>query len=496
MKGMMESDSVNGRAASASSGLLTDLYELTMACAYWESGLADKEAVFHLSFRQPPYQSGFTIACGLEAAIDYLLRLRFDESDLAYLAGIPGRDGEALFKPAFLDYLRELRFTCDVDAMPEGTLVFPQEPLLRVQGPILQAQIVETALLNFLNFQSLIATKAARICHAAKGETVVEFGLRRAQGVDGGLSASRAAYIGGCAGTSNVLAGRVFGIPVSGTHAHSWVMSFDTELEAFAAYAKALPNNCVFLVDTYDSLAGVRHAIEIGRKLREEGHDLAGIRLDSGDLAFLSIEARKILDAAGFTETVIIGSNDLDEHIIASLKQQGAAITVWGVGTKLVTAYDNPALGGVYKLGAVRDAQGGWEYKVKLSEQAAKITNPGILQVRRFRSDGEFIGDAIYNTGQPAPARFTIVDPLDATRRKHFAPETAAEDLLAPVFRSGRLVYQSPALAEIRRRAQQQLAMLHPGVKRAVNPHQYPAGLELGLHELKTRLVLRARGEA
>ena len=479
----------------ASLALLTDLYQLTMACGYWKSGTTGKEAVFHLFFRTPPFQSGFTLACGLAAAIEFLRDFRFDDSDLAYLATIAGRDHQPLFDPAFLYYLGKLRLECDVDAVPEGTVVFPHESLLRVQGPILQAQLLETALLNFLNFQSLIATKAARICLAARGEPVIEFGLRRAQGIDGGLTASRAAYIGGCAGTSNVLAGKVFGIPVKGTHAHSWVMSFDTELEAFATYAKALPNNCIFLVDTYDSLEGVRHAAQIGQQLRQQGHELAGIRLDSGDLAFLSIQARKILDEAGFPNAVIVGSNNLDEHIIESLKQQGATINVWGVGTKLVTAYDQPALGGVYKLSAIRRPGGPWENKVKLSEQVLKTTTPGIQQVRRFRSATEFIGDAIYDISRPVPASFTIVDPLDQTRRKRFAPETPSEDLLVPVFRRGQLVYQPPGLDEVRERARQQMAMLHPGIKRFINPHQYSVGLELGLHELKTRLVLQARGE-
>jgi nicotinate phosphoribosyltransferase len=271
------------------------------------------------------------------------------------------------------------------------------------------------------------------------------------------------------------------------------VLSFDTELEAFAAYAKALPHNSIFLVDTYDSLAGVRHAVEIGRELRQQGHKLAGVRLDSGDLAFLSIEARKILDQAGFTDAVIVGSNDLDEHIIESLKQQDTRITVWGVGTKLVTAYDQPALGGVYKLSAIRLPGGKWQPKVKLSEHAAKTTNPGILQVRRFFSQSEFVGDAIYDTSRPTPESFTIVDPLDSTRRKQFPSDAASEDLLVPIFRAGKLVYQAPSLTESRERARRQMAMLHPGIKRMVNPHQYPAGLELNLHELKTKLILKER---
>jgi nicotinate phosphoribosyltransferase len=481
--------------APSSLALLTDLYQLTMACAYWKSGTTDKEAAFHLAFRNAPFDGGFTIASGLEAAIEWIKNFRFSDSDLAYLATIPGRDKQPLFGQDFLDYLSKLQFTCDVDAVPEGTVVFPHEPLLRVQGPLLQGQLLETPLLNFLNFQSLIATKSARVCLAARGEPVIEFGLRRAQGIDGGLTASRAAYVGGCAGTSNVLAGKTFGIPVSGTHAHSWVMSFDNEKQAFEEYARALPNNCIFLVDTYDSLEGVRHAVEVGKELRQRGSELAGIRLDSGDLAFLSIEARKILDKGGFPNAVIVGSNDLDEHIIESLKTQRATIKVWGVGTRLVTAYDQPALGGVYKLSAIRKPGRAWEHKVKLSEQAAKTTNPGILQVRRFRTEKEFVGDAIYDLESGLPVAVTIVDTLDVTRRKHFEENTAYEDLLVPIFRHGKLVYQPPTLDEIRQRVQQQLVMLHPGVKRAVNPHEYPAGLELRLHELKTQLVLKARGE-
>jgi nicotinate phosphoribosyltransferase len=484
-----ENNHWNGRA------LLTDLYQLTMAYGYWKSGRAECEAVFHLFFRKAPFQSGFTIAAGLAMAVDFLKAFHFTGEDLQFLSTLAGNDGQPLFEPGFLEYLRTLRFACDVDAIPEGTVVFAHEPLLRIQGPILQCQLLETALLNLVNFQSLIATKAARICLSARGEPVMEFGLRRAQGVDGALAASRAAYLGGCAATSNVLAGKLYDIPVRGTHAHSWVMSFDDEREAFLAYATAMPNNCVFLVDTYDTLEGVRQAVETGHWLRERGHEMVGIRLDSGDLAWLSIAARKILDEAGFPKAVIVASNDLDEHIIASLKEQGARVNVWGVGTKLITAYDNPALGGVYKLGAIRSHEGHWAYKVKLSEQTAKISNPGIQQVRRFRTDKEFIGDGIYDLETWAAGTFTIVDPLDLTRRKRVAPETAFEDLLVPIFRKGELVYQTPALADMRQRALTQLELFHAGVKRLVNPHDYPVGLELGLHELKTRLILQARGE-
>ncbi len=481
----------NIRGATA---LLTDLYQLTMAYGYWKCGRANQEAVFHLLFRKQPFSGGFTLAGGLADAVEYLRRFRFAKADLDYLRTLKGNDGKRLFDSAFLEYLGRLKLRLDVDAIPEGTVVFPQEPLVRVRGSILEAQLVETALLNLLNFQSLIATKAARVCASAQGDPVIEFGLRRAQGIDGALTASRAAYIGGCAGTSNVLAGKLFGIPVKGTHAHSWVMSFEDEPEAFAAYAKALPNNCIFLVDTYGTLQGVRNAIDAGKRLRKLGHELVGIRLDSGDLAYLSIQARRLLDAAGFKKAVIVGSNDLNEHLIASLKQQGAKINVWGVGTMLVTAYDQPALGGVYKLSAIRKADGTWQHTIKLSEQAVKVTNPGILQVRRFRKGDEFIGDAIYDEMQALPRKMTIVDPADATRRKHFPPGTKFEDLLVPILRRGKLVYDLPALKEIRARAQQQLAMLHPGIKRLENPHQYPAGLELSLHELKMELILRAKG--
>jgi nicotinate phosphoribosyltransferase len=474
-------------------GLLTDLYQLTMAYGYWKTGKRDREAAFHLFFRRHPFQGGFTIAAGLATAIEYMQDLHFDPEDLAYLATLCGNDGRRLFEQAFLDFLGEMRFACNVDGIPEGTLVFPHEPLLRVQGPLIQAQLLESALLNIVNFQTLVATKAARVVMAAKGEPVLEFGLRRAQGIDGALVASRAAYIGGCVATSNVLAGRLFGIPVRGTHAHSWVMCFDDEVEAFRAYAQAMPNNCVFLVDTYDTLQGVRNAVTVARELREQGHEMIGIRLDSGDLAWLSIEARKILDEAGFPKATIIASNDLDEEIITSLKAQGATIACWGVGTRLVTAYDEPALGGVYKLSAIREPGGAWQYKVKLSEQAVKVSNPGILQVRRHYQNGQAIGDMIFDEEVGAGSSI-MVDPFDMTRRKAMPPGVAADNLLAPLFRGGKLVYETPSLEAIRARVREQLAMFHDGIKRFVNPHEYPVGLELGLHERKTAIILRARG--
>lgn len=474
--------------------LLTDLYQLTMAYAAWRSGMADREAVFHLSFRKNPFGGGFSVACGLEFVVDFLRELRFSDDDLAYLAQLTGPGGERLFDAAFLEALRRMPLELDVDAMPEGTVAFPHEPLVRVRGPIIPCMLVETPLLNMVNFQTLIATKAARIAIAAKGEPVLEFGLRRAQGIDGALTASRAAFIGGCEATSNVLAGRLFGIPVRGTHAHSWVMLFDTEREAFEAYAAALPQNCVFLVDTYDTVEGVRNAVDVGRSLRARGHQLHGIRLDSGDLAYLGAQARLILDEAGFQSTRILASNDLDERTISSLKEQGASIAVWGVGTRLVTAHDDPALGGVYKLAAVRRPGEAWQYRIKLSEQPAKISTPGILQVRRFTRGAELVADAIFDEdlGWRAGQR-VIVDPFDATRTKPIPADADQGDLLVPVLRSGKPVYAPPPLTSIRERARKQVASLASGLKRFLNPHEYPVGLEPALQERRTRMILEAR---
>ncbi|MCF2492116.1 nicotinate phosphoribosyltransferase [Dyadobacter chenhuakuii] len=478
---------------NTSLSLLTDLYQLTMAYGYWKAGKAEQEAVFNLYFRKHPFQGGFTIACGLSSVVDYLSEYRFSEEDLAYVGSITGNDGEKLFEPGFLDYLKNIEFACSIDAIPEGTTVFPNEPLLRIQGPILQCQLLETPLLNLINFQSLIATKAARMRLVAKDDTLLEFGLRRAQGPDGGVTASRAAYIGGFDATSNVLAGKLYDIPVKGTHAHSWVMSFNSELESFETYAQYMPNNVTLLVDTYDSLNGVRHAIKVGNLLRERGYDLGGIRLDSGDLAYLSIEARKLLDDAGFEKTNIVASNDLDEHIMDSLKIQGAKINVWGIGTKLVTAYDQPALGGVYKLAAIRSESGEWDYKLKLSEQAIKVSTPGIQQVRRFKDTKGFVSDMIFNIETPATGKATMVDPYDFTRNRSFSESTSFEDLLVPIFVKGYLVYKMPSVHETRDRVQEQLSNFHKGIKRFVNPHTYPVGLEKGLFDMKTSLILKLR---
>ncbi len=473
--------------------LLTDFYQMTMSYAYWKSGTYNKESVFHLFFRKNPFGGGFTIAAGLEYVADFLENFYFDKSDLEYVSSLKGNNGKPIFEEDFIDYLMNFRFECDVDALPEGSVVFPNEPIIRTRGPIIQCQLLETIFLNIINFQTLVATKAARIVLAAKGDPVIEFGLRRAQGVDGALAASRAAYIGGCAATSNMMAGKLLGIPVRGTHAHSWVMSFDDEEESFMEYAKALPNNCIFLVDTYNSLEGVRKAVKAGFWLREHGSEMIGIRLDSGDLAYLSIEARKILDENGFNNAKILASNQLDENIITSLKDQGARIDIWGVGTKLVTAYDEPALDGVYKLSAVREPDKDWKFKIKLSEQAIKTTNPGILQTRRFENGGEYIADCIYDINSDLGDRCEIVDPQDHTRRKAIEKNTGFTDLLQPVFRKGLRVYPKIDINTIRNNTQANLIKFHPGIKRFINPHRYPVGLEKSLFDIRTAMILSNR---
>lgn len=482
-------------APGCSSAMLTDLYQLTMAYAYWKTGITDTEASFHLSFRSNPFDGGYAIACGLAQAVEYLQSLRFTDEDIAYLATLPGRDGTPLFSLDFLHWLAGFRFNCSVLAVPEGTVVFPREPLLRIDGPIAECQIVETALLNLINFQTLVATKAARVCHAAEGDPVIEFGLRRAQGPDGGVSASRASYIGGCAATSNVLAGQRFGIPVGGTHAHSLVMVFDSELEAFFAYAEALPNNAVLLVDTYNTLEGVRNAIRAGERLRELGSDLGGIRIDSGDLAWLSVRAREMLDEAGFGDTRIYASNELDEHTIESLKDQGSAIDIWGVGTRLVTGHDQPALGGVYKLAAIRRPGEQWIPRIKVSEQAAKVTTPGLLRVRRYLDErGAFAGDMLYDELGMPEGDVVMVDPAEETRRTLYPAGASSEELLVSVFDKGQLVYELPAITESRERTLAQLSALDASHRRFLNPHVYKVGVEIGLHERKTALIRAARG--
>lgn len=474
--------------------LLTDFYQFTMAYAYWKSGKAEQEAVFSLFFRKNPFQSGFTVAAGLDYVIDYCRNFTFKENDLSYLGGMKNPDGTPVFEAEFIQYLSKMEFSCDIDAVEEGEVVFPNMPLLRVRGPLIQCQLLETPVLNLINFQTLIATKAARMVLAAKGDPVLEFGLRRAQGIDGALAASRASYIGGCSSTSNVMAGKLFGIPVSGTHAHSWIMSFDSELEAFEAYSNSFPDSSVLLVDTYDTINGVHNAIKIAKKLREQGKELKGIRIDSGDLAYFSNLAREILDQAGFPDVKIVASNDLDEHIITSLKLQEASIDVWGVGTRLVTAYDQPALGAVYKMSAMKAESGEWVPKIKLSQQSIKINVPGYHNVKRFLINGKAVADMIYLEGFEKKNEVTIIDPIDPTRRKQINTLSAEEKvLLVPVFRNGQKVYKRPDIQRIREKTLQNLSRFDKTHKRLTNPHIYPVGLEESLYQLRTDLILKTK---
>ncbi len=432
-----------------------------MSYGYYKNQKQDQEAIFHLFFRKNPFKGNYAIACGLEHIIDLLENFHFSQEDIEYLGSLKGNDYKSLFDKDFLIYLGELKFSCDLDAVPEGTPIFPHEPVLRIRGPIIECQILETILLNIINFQTLIATKASRIKAAAGNDLVMEFGLRRAQGIDGALTASRGAFIGGCDSTSNVLAGKLFGIPVKGTHAHSWVMSFADELESFEAYAQAMPNNCVFLVDTYSTLEGVKKAIIVAQKLRKKGHEILGIRLDSGDMTELSIKARELLDGAGFPEANIVASNDLDEYAIKKMKAAGAKVNIWGIGTKLVTAYDQPALGGVYKLSAIREkADGEFEYRIKLSEDFIKVSNPGSLQVKRIEEDGLYKEDILFNT-------------LDE--------DATEEGLLVPIFKKGKLVYSLPTIQEIQAYAKEELAKLPH--------HEYSVKLDSKLEKLKLSLM-------
>lgn len=445
------------------SPLLTDLYQLTMAYGYWKLGIHERKAVFHQFYRNYPFNGNYAVACGLGTLIDFLKHWRFSNDDIDYLRSLRSPAQKPLFPSEFLDYLITLRFTCDVAAVPEGELIFANEPMVRITGPLIQGQLLESTILNILNFQTLIATKASRVYQVAKGDSVLEFGLRRAQGPDGALSASRAAYIGGCDATSNVLAGKLFDIPVRGTHAHSWVTVFPDELSAFEAYAEVMPENCILLVDTYNTIMGVQHAIEVGKQLRAKGNKLLGIRLDSGDMTSLSIKARALLDQAGFTDTQIMASNNLDEYVIQDMKKNGAKISAWGVGTHLVTSFDQPALDGVYKLSALCDEHGKWQYKIKLSEQVVKISHPGIYQIRRYKQK-----DILYDV------ELGISDDLNHSY-----------DVLIPVFEQGKLVYQQESIHLLRKRAIKQVN----DFTKAHSDSIYLIELEKRLNNLKQHLI-------
>lgn len=471
--------------------LLTDLYELTMMQGYFRNKSANETVIFDLFYRSNPCGNGYSIMAGLEQAIKYIKELHFTRNDIEYLRSLN------MFDEAFLDYLGDFRFTGDIYAIPEGTVIFPREPLVKVIAPIMEAQLVETALLNIINHQSLIATKAARVCYAAEGDGIMEFGLRRAQGPDAGIYGARAAVIAGCVGTSNVLCGQLFDVPVKGTHAHSWIMSFPDEYTAFKTYADMYPQACILLVDTYDTLkSGVPNAIRVFTEMRNAGIPLTnyGIRLDSGDLAYLSKKARKMLDAAGFTDAVISASNDLDEYLIQSLKMQGAAITSWGVGTNLITAKDNPAFGGVYKLAAIQDKNGNFIPKIKLSENTEKVTNPGNKKIYRIydRESGKIKADLIclveetYSEDEPMRL-FSPTEPWKKTKLE--AGSFTLRELMVPIFLQGECVYESPKVMDIRAYCLKEQDTLWEETKRFVNPHKVYVDLSQKLYDVKIKLL-------
>ncbi|NLJ40392.1 MAG: nicotinate phosphoribosyltransferase [Clostridiales bacterium] len=466
--------------------MLTDLYQLTMMYGYEKEQKSEEIVAFDLFYRRTTGDSAYAIAAGLEQVVELIENLHFSQEDISYLRGL------GLFDEAFLTRLQSIKFTGDIDAMPEGTAVFPNEPIIRVKGPIFEAQLLETALLNIVNHQTLIATKASRVVQAAQGDSVLEFGLRRAQGPDAGIYGARAAIIGGCHATSNVLAGKEFNIPVQGTHGHSWIMSFDSELEAFRAYANAFPDSCLLLVDTYDTLKmGIPNAITVFQELKEKGKKPLGIRLDSGDLAYLSKKARKMLDRAGFPDAKIVASSDLDENIIWDLKAQGAAVDIWGVGTAMITSKDYPALGGVYKLVA-EGSNGKLIPRIKISENVAKITNPGYKKVVRLydKAAKKAVADLIMLDHETIDESkpLTIFDPIDTWKRMTLT-NYETKELLVPIFRNGKRVYELPPLSKIQDHARQEMDSLWDEYKRLTKPHVYKVDLSQELYDLKNMLL-------
>ena len=470
--------------------LLTDLYELTMMQGYFERQ-ENEMVIFDMFFRSNPNKSGYSIAAGLEQVIEYIKELNFTYDEVEYLRSLN------IFSEEFLNYLSGFHFSGSIYAIPEGTVVFPKEPLLKIVAPIMEAQLVETAILNIVNHQSLIATKAARVVYAAQGDGIMEFGLRRAQGPDAGLYGARAAMIGGCVGTSNVLAGHLFDVPVKGTHAHSWIMSFEDEYTAFKTYANLYPSACILLVDTYDTLkSGVPNAIRVFKEMREQGIELKnyGIRLDSGDLAYLSKKARKMLDEAGFEDAVISASNDLDEFLIHDLKIQGAKITSWGVGTNLITSKDCPAFGGVYKLAAIQREDGTFESKIKLSENTEKITTPGNKTIYRIydketgklRADLICFADETFDESQD----MRLFDPNEPWKKTKLPGGTyTMKEILVPIFVNGQCVYESPSVMEIAKFCKQEKETLWDETMRLFNPHKVYVDLSQRLFDEKQRLL-------
>ncbi len=472
--------------------LMTDLYELTMMQGYFKNKDRNETVIFDAFYRSNPMNSGYAICAGLEQVIEYINHLHFSEEDIDYLRGL------GIFEENFLDYLKDFHFSGDIYAIPEGSVMFPREPMIKVIAPIMEAQLVETAILNIINHQSLIATKTSRVCYAARGDGIMEFGLRRAQGPDAGTYGARAAMIGGCVGTSNVLAGRLFDVPVMGTHAHSWIMSFPDEYTAFKTYADMYPSACTLLVDTYDTLkSGIPNAIRVFKEMRAQGIPLTryGIRLDSGDLAYLSKKARKMLDEAGFPDAVIAASNDLDESLIDSLKVQGCKITSWGVGTHLITSKDWPSFGGVYKLAAIADSSTG-EFipKIKLSENSEKVTNPGNKTVYRIydTKTGKLRADLICLVGETFDEASPLVlfDPNEPWKKTKLLPgEYRMREMMIPVFQKGVCVYQSPKVMEIRSYCAQELDTLWDETRRLVNPHNVHVDLSQNLYDMKIGLL-------
>ena len=471
--------------------LLTDLYELTMMQGYFKNP-SNQTVIFDVFYRENPCKGAYAITAGLEQMLDYIENLTFTDEDISYLRSLH------LFEEDFLSYLRDFRFTGDIYAIPEGTVVFPHEPLVKVIAPIMEAQLVETAILNIINHQSLIATKASRVAYAARGDGIMEFGLRRAQGPDAGIYGARAAVIGGCIGTSNVLAGQMFDVPVLGTHAHSWIMSFPDEYTAFKTYARLYPNGCILLVDTYDVLkSGVPNAIRVFEEMRAEGIPLTryGIRIDSGDLAYLSKEAYKMLAAAGFDDAVISASSDLDEYLINSLKTQDAKINSWGVGTRLITSADNPAFGGVYKLAAIKDEES-QEFlpKIKVSESTEKVTNPGNKTIYRIynKATGKIKADLICLVGETydPPQGMVLFDPIGTWKKtKVFGGTYTMRELLIPVIEKGKRVYSSPGVMELQKICSQELDTLWEESRRLINPHEVYVDLSQKLYDMKASLL-------
>ena len=469
--------------------LLTDLYELTMMNGYYLHGKQDEIAVFDVFFRQNELIT-YSLAAGLEQAVDYCLNLNFGENEISYLKSL------GIFDDGFLEYLKTLKFTGDIYAVPEGTVVFPGEPIFTVKAPVMQAQLIEAAVLNIINHQTLIASKAAKVCAAAKGDNVMEFGLRRAQGPDAGIYGARAAIIGGCSSTSNVLAGQMFGVKVSGTHAHSWVMDFPSEYEAFRAYSETYPDATLLLVDTYDTLkSGIPNAIKVFDELKAKGKRPLGIRIDSGDLAYTTKRAREMLDEAGYPDAIICASGDLDERLVQSLKQQGAKIDSWGIGTKLITSADMPALGGVYKLAGI-EKDGKIIPKIKVSDNSAKITNPGFKTIYRIydkktgKAEADLIAlrDEKFDFTKP----ITLTHPTERWKTITFT-DYIARELPIKAVENGKLAYNTPSIKEIADYARKETETFWDEYKRLDQPHIFKVDLSDGLYALKTDMLARIR---